>query len=285
MSVIAVSQMWSKNGGSVTSKQFSPNDLAYKFSAGYQVVTTVDTPLGEIVFHPDIPKHGDQHPSGAPAYVTSVDPSQTSPILWVVSIGYTGEASELEMAGESVDVEWTDSTSTEPIDRDWDGNPITTVNGEPVDGLTVEIADQIVVIRRRFETINTSAIAAYRRSTNSDTFLGWPPGTARLVGFSAKNQFKQGAPNERWDVTARIQFREPYANTTSAQAWYKRWRHEGLYVVREGLIQRALDESKQESVKPVLIKEDGTQETDSAAAIFRHTQVYGSLPYADLGLI
>jgi len=69
------------------------------------------------------------------------------------------------------------------------------------------------------------------------------------------------------------------------KAWYKRWRHEGLYVLAGGVIRRATDTLGQEVTKPVLLKVDGTQETDPDAAYFFHTQVYGSLPYASLGLI
>jgi hypothetical protein len=160
-----------------------------------------------------------------------------------------------------------------------------TVNLEPVDGLSMDVADQVVIISRKFLTINTPSIAQYRRATNSDTYLGWPPGTARLIGFSAKNKFKYGAPQEQWEVTARIQFREPYANTTDAQAWYKRWRHEGLLINDGGIIRRATDSLLQEKTKPVLLKVDGTEETNPDNAYFFHTQVYGSLPYSGLGLI
>lgn len=285
MSVVSVTKMWSKSGGSVTSEQFSPYDLTYRFTEGYQVLCEIGDSELTIISHPDIPKHGDQHSSGAPAWVVSVDPQPVGPIFWVVVVGYQGESSDLEMPDESVDVEWTDTTTTEPIDRDINGAAIVTVNDEPVEGLSMDVADQICVIRRRFATINTYSIAAYRRSTNSDTFLGWPPGTARLVGFSARNQFKRGAVRESWDVTARIQFREPYANTTPAQAWYKRWRHEGLLVNVGGVIRRATDDLGQEVTRPVLLKSDGTQETDPNNAVFFHTQVYGSLPYSALGLI
>jgi hypothetical protein len=41
----------------------------------------------------------------------------------------------------------------------------------------------------------------------------------------------------------------------------------------------------QEVTKPVLLKADGTVETDPAAAVFNHTQVYDSLPYSGLGLL
>jgi hypothetical protein len=280
MSVVNVTKMWSKNGGSLSSARLSAIDQIWSNTEGYQVLTTIGTQEDAVVAAVGIPRIGDQHSTGIESYCESVDPQQVSPIFWMVTVSYRGVPND-----DAVDVEWTDTTTTEPIDRDITGRAIMTVNLEPVDGLSMDVADQIVVIRRKFLTINTAGIAAYRRSTNSDTYLGWAPGTARLVGFSAKNRFAYNGIQELWDVTARIQFREPYANTTPAQAWYKRWRHEGLYIKDGSIIRRATDGQGQEVVKPVLLKLDGTQETDPDAAYFFHSQVYGSLPYSALGLI
>jgi hypothetical protein len=209
-----------------------------------------------------------------------VDPQRVSPIFWVVTVSYRGLVNEA-----AVDVEWTDTQTTEPIDKDITGRAIMTANMEPVQGLSMDVADQIVVITRKFQTINTAGIAIYRRSTNSDTFLGWPPGTARLVGFSAKNKFIYGGIQEEWTVTARIQFREPFAGTTPEQTWYKRWRHEGLYIKDGATVRRATDGTGNDVARPVLLKVDGTQETNPDNAYFVHSQVYGSLPYSGLGLI
>jgi len=284
MTVLAITEMWSKKGGSVTSKQFALVDLSYQFTRGFQAVTTIGTEEMEILADPAMPFFGQQHPNGAPAYVTSINLEQVSPIMWTGTVGYTGENGEFD-SNDEVDVEWGDTATTEPVDRDYAGAAILNVNGEPVDGLSIDVADQIVVITRKFSAINTFGVRLYRRATNSDTFLGWPPGTARLVGYSAKNIFKFGAPSEGWTVTARIQFREPFANTTAAQAWYARWRQEGYNVNDGGDIRRAKDDAGNDVVRPVLLKADGTRETDPANAIFVHTQLYGSLPYAALGLI
>lgn len=281
MSIVDVTQMWSKNGGSITSPKSDPLDQKYSITECYMVVCTVDTPISMIWDAAGIPLMGQQHSSGDPAFVVAKTPEQISPILWTVTVGYEGESAD----PESVDVEWSDVTSTEPVDRAFNGAAIVTANKEQVTGLTVELSDPVVIIRRRFRNINTKAIAAYRRATNSDTFLGWPAGTARLVGYSAKNRFKYNAPQEQWDVTARIQFREPFQGATAAQAWYKRWRHEGLLVKVGGVIQRAVDDKGQEMTTPVLLKADGTLETNENNALFVYTQVYGSLPYSALGLV
>lgn len=280
MSVVNVTQMWSKTGGSLSSELLSSIDQVWALTEGYQVLAAIGDKQDTILAAADLPKIGDQHETVTSALVESVDAQQVSPIFWIVTVKYRGLKDD-----SVVTVEWTDASTTEPIDRDWFGAAIVTANNEQVEGLSMDVADQVVVINRKFLTINTAGIAQYRRATNSDTFLGWPPGTARLVGYSAKNRFVYQGVRELWDVTARIQFREPYANTTDAQAWYKRWRHEGLLVKVGTTIQRAVDDLGQEVTKPVLLKSDGTQETDPNAAYYVHTQVYGSLPYSGLGLL
>jgi len=280
MSVINVTKMWSKTGGQGTSEKYDAFATAYSLTEGYQVLAEIGDLTPTIADDPNIPQYGDQHPSGVEAYVRAKDVQQVSPIFWQVILGYVGEPFDA-----TVDVEWSDAASTEPIDRDFDGRAIVTANGEPVDGLSMDISDNVVVIRRKFFMVDTFIASQYRYATNSDTFLGWPPGTARLVGYSASNQFKFGAPLEMWDVTARIQFRWPFAGATAATAWYKRWRHEGLYINDGGTVRRATDDQMQEVTKPVLLKTDGTQETNPDNAVFYYTQVYGTLPYSGLGLI
>jgi hypothetical protein len=284
MSIVNVTKMWSKNGGVISSEQANPFDRQFSFTEGYQVLVDADhdphyvATQGVAFGLPDI---GYQHSSNVNAFVKRVNPQPLGPRFWLVEVGYEG----IENNDAIVDVEWTDVTTSEPVDRDWNGRAIVTANGEQVEGLSMDVSDQVVVIRRKFLSINPAGIRAYRRATNNDTFLGWPPGTARLVGFAAKNQFKYGAPQELWDVTARIQFREPYANTTAAQAWNKRWRHEGLLVNKGGIIQRATDELQQEKTTPVLLQANGEEETNPDNALYIHTQVYGSLPYSALGLV
>lgn len=284
MTVQSVTQMWSKRGGQFSSENFSIFSAKYQFTEAFTVVAEIGDDATVVTGAVGIPALGEQHPSGAWSFAKTFTPQQISPIVWIVTVGYEGPSNP-EFESEVVDVEWTDTTSTEPIDRDYNGRAIVTFNGEKVEGLTMEICDQVCVIRRRFSNINPNAIAAYRHATNSDTFLGWPPGTARLVGFAAKNQFAYGSVNEGWDVTARFQFREGLAGATNAQAWYKRWRHEGYYVKVGSVVRRATDSQGADASKPVLLKADGTQETNPDNAVFKYTQVYGSLPYSALGLV
>jgi hypothetical protein len=282
MAVIDVTQMWSKRGGQFSSDNFSISSAKYQFTEAWQVLCQIGDDQTVAVSAVGIPSVGEQHSSGALSYAKNYSVTALSPVLWVVTVGYDGLP---QNDATVVDVEWSDVSSTEPIDRDYNGRAIVTQNGEKVEGLTMEICDQVCTIRRRFSTINLQAIAAYRHATNSDTFLGWAPGTARLIGYSAKNQFSYGDPNEGWDVTARFQFRKGLAGATDAQAWYKRWRHEGYYVKVGSDIRRATDSQGVEVAKPVLLKTDGTEETNPDNAVFKYTRIFGSLPFSALGLV
>ena len=292
MAALNVTPMWSKEGGSGESEKYDSFATKFSHTEGYMVEAEIgDSPEDVLATSGmsvmDIPDYGARHRSGADSFVDSKDAQPLGPIFWVVTVNYKGSRFD-----SNVDIEWTDSTSTEPVDRDYNGRAIQTVCLEQVEGLTYELADPVVVIRRKFLLFNAYTIAQYRHATNSDTFLGWPPGTAKLIGISAKNQFKWNMPLEQWDVTARIQFRIPYMGATAAQAWYKRWRHEGLMVSYydpvtglPGGFSRGRDSMGQEITKPVLLDENGVQETDPDNALFVYTQLYGSLPYSALGLI
>jgi len=286
MTAISVTQMWSKEGGSGESDKYDSFASRFSHTEGYMVEAEIGDSAEDVLAAGIIPDYGARHRSGADSFVVSKEASALGPIFWVVTVNFKGEA-----FNPNVEVEWTDTTSTEPIDRDYDGNAILTAVYEQVEGLTYDLSDQVCVIRRNFFLIDPYVVSEYRHATNSDTFLGWPPGTARLVGFSAKNKFKYNTPIEMWDVTARIQFRRPYMGATPEQAWYKRWRHEGIYINVVNQISseiefggRARDELGQEVSRPVLLKEDGTREFDPAAALFKYTKLYGSLPYSALGL-
>lgn len=293
MAALSVTQMWSKEGGSGESEKYDSFATRFSHTEGYQVVAEIGDSPEDVLSAPGIPEYGARHRSGADSFVKSKTAEPSGPILWVVMVNYEGSRFD-----GNVDVEWTDTTSSEPVDRDYFGKAIVTANNEQVEGLTYELSDSVCIIRRKFFVFNAYTTNVYRHATNSDTFLGWPPGTARLIGYSAKNQFKFGQPLEQWDVTARIQFRVPYMGATPAQAWHKRWRHEGLYErteppyvfgedavpVEKWPISRARDANGQEVTKPVLLRQDGTQQTNPDLALFVYTQLYGSLPYSALGL-
>jgi len=292
MAVVDVTQMWSRDASSITNPEANPNRISFNFVTAYQVLTdTVEANFHATLItearDKGLPFVGDAFPDEkVAALVVDVTPSRMSPILWLVEVKYQGFPLDDQ---EFTEVEWSDVSSTEPVDQDWNGKAIVNINGEYVDGLTMDLSDPVVVLRRKFFAINVAAIHAYRHSTNSDQFFGFPPGTARLVGYSAKAKFSGGVQYGWWDVTARVQFRWPY-RCTAAQAWYKRYRNEG-YMVRQnetvgsGIYKRkrAVDFFKTDSPTPILLNADGEEETNPNNALWLFAQVYGSLPYSALG--
>jgi|694.fasta_scaffold03631_35 hypothetical protein len=276
MAVLDVHKMWSRFSSSVSADEVS-------VEVGYQIVVEAvpETSLYEVYAAPGLPAMGSQYSDDFPyIYAASASVERVSPIMYLMTINYTGQGG----SGENndfggVNITWSDAESEQAIDEDWNGNPIVTVLNEAIEGVTMNIADQVVTIQRKFLAFSPSAVHAYRHSTNSDTFLGYPPGTGRLIAYSATSQ-----NGGIWDVSASIQFRYPY-RTTPAKAWYARVRHEGYYIKKDNKKIRALDEAGEPMTRPVLLKQDGTEETEKENAFWLEVQRYGSLPYNALGLL
>ena len=180
MAVLEVTRKWSTRQGGVSTS----DRKTYTLSQGdvYQVTVEPGTMIYEILQHQDIPKAGDIIPGLPFVWVRDVKPKQVSPILWEVSVVWSGDVGPQGPADSPLNqpprVQWGDVETNEPVDEDFAGNPIVTVNNEPISGVTIPIPDQTVTITRNYASINTYAIGAYRRAVNSDFFLGWPPGTA-----------------------------------------------------------------------------------------------------------
>jgi hypothetical protein len=213
-SVTAVTQMWSRNGGEFT----LPSDSIHLQTTGQLqrriVLSVLSTPIFRRFETRRVCRNMAMHtPQSQGTYVESVQPEKNQP--------YHVDRLRLGMSALRWMLETLRSIgrTQQPQSRligDFDGNAILTANGEQVEGLTVDIADQVVVIRRKFTSINTYSIAAYRHATNSDTFSWMATWNCSPRGVSgAKTGSSLGHLLNCGDVTARIQFRYPYmgANT------------------------------------------------------------------------
>lgn len=281
--------MWSRSGGSVSSQTARLSESDISWQAGYSILT--DSPSDDIdavTFAPGLPMIGDPFPTASP-FVGSADircvgvsPQRVGPVYWIAVVSYAGGP-----ASEQPEIEWSSVESSEPIDEDINGKAIVNVNGEPVDGLTTEVCDAVLVVTRRFELFDVDTFLAYLRSVNSDDFAGRSPGTLRFRSFSAKNNFAGTADNfGHWRVQARFQYRQAF-RTTADKAWWKRYRNEGLYARLEpsGPIVRAVDSNNQPVSTPVLLKLDGTREPDPEQAEWLEAEVLFPTPYNALGFL
>lgn len=303
--IIEYSLMWSKP---TTSASASDNFRKFqiKLQRAYQCVTSPDETESGVYNGTDL--QGNQLPQlGARfgldypfAFADDISIERPSPILWIVTVDYTGELGPGDSNNENNPlfapprIDWDDVESEQEIDEDFDGVPIQTINGEPIEGVKALIADQTVSIKRNMLLFNPYVQARYRRAVNSDIFLGWPPGTAKLMKLSASN-----VPNDQggyWEVSAQIQFRYPY-RTTPEKAWYSRVRHEGYYERVEGTgpgagtkVVRAVDSNKEPVTKPVLLDQSGfripgVEPGEVQTAHWLEFKLYDSLPYSALGLL
>ena len=298
--ILEVTLMWSAPAYSITTSDNFRKTNA-KFQKVFQVVTKPEAVAADLYFDERFPSPADSFSEDFPfvaAEAMSVD--QISPIFWMATVDYNGEIAYEEGQSDPSPlfapprIDWDDVETEEETDEDFDGRPIQTKNGEAITGVAALIPDQTVTIKRNLLLFNPYVQARYRRSVNSDLFLGWPPGTAKLVKLSASNVVTKELAY--WEVTGQVRFRFPY-RTTPEKAWYKRVMHKG-YNERIELsgpgagtaIVRAVDDNKEPVTKEVLLDARGFRIPEAAEgevqiAHWLEFKLYDSLPYNALGLI
>ncbi len=306
--VISVTRMWSKVGG-----DFSLTDNFRTAEAGlqdsYQVFTEPDATIDDVLQANGIPAAGSSYSSLYPyVFCESAKPQRISPVYWIVTVNYRGEIKLGTGSGGNnptqsplltpAKIDWDDVETEMEVDEDIDGNPIITAVGEPINGVKRLFADQTVTIRKNMLFFNPYIQAAYRQSVNADTFLGWPPGTGKMMKFSGSSvKSPDVGGGGYWEVTATIQFRYPY-RTTPEKAWYARVRHEGYYkwyIIDPqqpelgNKVTRAM-RNGEPVTRPVLLDQNGFQipEVEPPTPVQAHWlefKLYNPLPYGALGLL
>ncbi len=274
-----VTQMWSRDAFKIKTDRGMRKTAS--IVEAYQItVPPTYTPI-QIVALAGMPVTGDAYPGLPDMRAVSRNFTRHSPIYYTCVVSFEGP--NVSPINEPPIIKWTDTESDEPIDQDWDGNPIVTANDEPIDGVTMKVPDPVLTVERNYRAFNPHLTHQYRLSVSSDAFASYPAGTARLVRYSADQKWDETSGGY-WAIKASIQFRYPY-NTTPAKAWHARVRHEGYYERIGSDIVRAVDDNKEPVTRPVLLRSDGTRETNAAAAHWLEFKKYQALPYSILGLL
>lgn len=294
-----VQRMWSQNA-SDAEQDSKGHKVRFGFSEMYQVFASPDTDILEIYSAPGLPAAGSSYPGFPYVRARVAEPKQVSPLLWHVAVEYDGEASinngQIESPLDAVPVVQWDTVEVErEVDEDADGNRIANVLGEPLTARVV-FYERVATVTQNMLFFNTYALSAYDFAVNSDWFLNWPPGTARV-----KLSVRDVNPDREGDikyvqVIGQFSFKRPY-RTTPDKAWYSRIRHDGFYHLPGnnpgGLSQvgpqvtlfdavRAVDKNKVETSKPVQLDLNGYRLDDGTATWleFRH---FDPLPFANIG--
>ena len=295
-------KMWSRAGSSADATD-NFRKLKAAFTEAYQVLHDPWSTEFDIYTAPGLPYVGQPYPGTDFVLAKRGGITKVGPILSIVTINYEGEVAPLSSNGQPIGspinntplVDWGNVITSEEIDTDINGIPLCNVIGDLTKGLKKMIVDQVVTIERNFITWNTYLQSRYMSATNSDEFLGWPPGTGKVMDLSANNVI--GQTNGYWKARLKIQFRIPY-RTTPERAWWLRYVNEGYYEwfgqvqgppTQDGIYPsnrvRIVDENKQPVNKPVLLDQNGKKLDNVFAAVWNERQIYESLPFNALGFI
>lgn len=238
-----------------------------------------------------LPRENDAHPESMVLRCTNVQITRESPIYFNAVATYespkrrTGEEDQppYELAAE---IRFSTASSDEAIDEDIDGNPIAIPNTrEAIEGLTKPISDLVVTITKNFAAFDPSTFYQYIDTVNTDTFLGFPPGSAKVSGIEASLQVKDNFPY--WAVTVTVTFRKPY-RTTAAKAWWKRVKCQGFYYydsAKDPTYVRCPDGDKGYATTPQLLADDGTILPDGDDAVWLEFEIFETSNFASMGLL
>jgi hypothetical protein len=287
--------MWSRQ---TSGADLSDNSrkVTLGFQESYQVFTTPDTSILELYYAPGLPAAGSQYPGIPYVYAQRARPRQISPVYWIVDVMYDGEIAFNPggSIGTPMDarprIRWGVREVEREVDEDWDGNRIVNTIGEP---LTARFTfyERVATVTRNMLFFNHYALSAYDFAVNSDTVLGWPPGTVR-VKVEAENVFDD--TTGYWTVTGTFNFKRPYRTTTD-KAWYSRIRNDGYYERDPNFvgplptgdlppIVQAVDANKVPVTRPVQLDANGTKIT-SGLAYWLDIKHFDSLPFSALGIL
>lgn len=228
MTIISVGKMWSRDTSTATSDGKKRTRV---FREGWQVVTTADTRSEEVEAAIGLPQVDDLYPGTDFIFCRSVSPKRVGPIYWFVDVEYSGETGPGGPGDSPLNnlpvIRWGVSVAEEAEDLDDWNLPITNTNGEMVEGITRKVVDSTLFVQRNYATFSQYLTRLYLTSVNSDWFADWPPGTGKLMDFSA--DFVHATGGGYWSISAAVHFREP-RNTIPARAWWKRYLNRGLKI-------------------------------------------------------
>lgn len=189
-----------------------------------------------------LPVMNDPHPQNSSLRVRNRDVSQDGPISFSATISYEAQVNDPNDPAQNpllrpAVIRFSAVTQEVEIDEDVNGDPIETVNGEPIVGVTRPFTDLVVTVQRNLPSFNPLSISTYMNKINSATWYGLPAGTVRITDIQAGNVFSEDF--EYWDVSISFQVRRGFGSVTDAKAWWHRTAHQG-YIIDDGAGARAI---------------------------------------------
>jgi hypothetical protein len=233
----------------------------FNLTPNFSGATTLDA-----LYAAGIPLRNSAHPQNPILRARRFNASQIGPQYFQVTVGYEALTSDPNDPSQSpltqpAVVSFSSVTQEVEIDEDRDGNPIQTVNGEPLVGVTRPFTDLVITVSRNLPTFSADSISLYMNKINSAPWYGLPAGTVRIMDIQAQNQFSEDF--EYWAVTISFQVRRGYGQIIDAEAWDHRCAHQGYIVKVGGNKIHALTTDNLPVAQPVMIsKTTGAQLAD-----------------------
>jgi hypothetical protein len=238
---------------------------------------------------PGIPQRNEPHPQNPILRARRRVATQSGPLYFQVTIGYEAltsdpnDPSQNPLAQPAVR-SFTSVTQEVEIDEDINGNPIETVNGEPLVGVTRPFTDLVMTVSKNLPSFNPASISTFMNKVNSQPWGGFPAGTVRIMDIQAQNQF--GEDFEFWSVTISFQVRRGYGSVTDARAWWHRCAHQG-YIVDDGSgdLIHALTDDGLTVAQPVMIDQSTGQQLPAGTGSYIEFQVLETIDFNTLNLL
>jgi len=171
----------------------------------------------------DIPQLWDVHPYNSWLYVSNRTVEIRSSTLFYITVNYSLMENPLAQPAE---FSWSHVDNEEPIDRDIYGNPITNSAGElPDPPITETFHDTLLRVTRNEANFFPVIADGYKNSVNSNTFLGFPPGTVKCTVF--EGEITRAATLTYYIVRYEFQIRTKFLNSAT-ECWKKRFMDAGF---------------------------------------------------------
>lgn len=272
------------------SRNETTNSEGWVSASGQRVfLSTVETPQDTIALveaDPRIPKRFEAHPLFPYMTVKKISTKQKGLLQYVTTVEY--ESPEYTEGFENpilqpTQINYFTIGGDEEIDCDINGIPITTTAGEAINGLTKTVSDLGIRLQKNFYGFSPASFYTYQDTVNSDSYLGFPPGTLKIASITADKQiYNNSLPY--FVVTVEIHARKPYL-VPPAQAWWKRYLNAGYRAkYPDGTIDHAIEKKTMEPVrKPIQLALDGTPLPDQLQGIWLTRPVYSTTSFASMG--
>lgn len=198
------------------------------------------------------------------------------PMFFHVEVEYAGKDSPLL---ERPDYGWTWVHSTEPVDRDANGDAMANPLGHAYTGISRKFSDLRLTYTRNEASFSPVAMLAYADAVNSDTFWGAKAGLAQVQDISGK-RIVDGT-GYYWNVTYVIDFRK--------DGWKHRTACQGLYYYKNDdsgkkRVVPAVDANGSPLTTPVKLKANGELLPEGSETVWEEFQLYPRVAFAGLGL-